>query len=252
MKRRKFIAAATAALLVSPRRSSAQGIMAADGAKTTLPLADPIVDTAGTWPSGPNDPRFANNAAVTGGLPGWSGPGTKVWQNLNVTDTSGNATFCCQNYQVLNCRIVTREGPRAHGSDVLIQDCYIGFGGQPGDHADGLQCYNPAGVNGNFTNIVVRRTRIEATNNTINSCIWCADHSGVDLTLDTVYLSAPDVAWGCLGLANTATDIGVRSLNFNNVLLTPNWHFPGLKGVVKVIQWNNVRGTNGKPVPNPA
>jgi hypothetical protein len=44
--------------------------------------------------------------------------------------------------------------------------------------------------------------------------------------------------------------MGVRSFNFNDVVLSPNYTFIGLQGTINVIQRNNVRDTNRNPIPS--
>lgn len=101
-----------------------------------------------------NDPRFTANT------PGDSGPfqsGALVNNDWNETPTYPNGDQCFtwngDGADVLDmslCRVDWREGPRVGAGTTPrarfnVDQCFINCVGMTGDHADGIQAYNPGG-----------------------------------------------------------------------------------------------------------
>lgn len=223
-------------------------------AATTEPPAttEPAPTTtapAGTWPSGWDDPRFAGN--VDSG-PRFNTSSTMVtWRDLSVNDQSGQPSFGYGNYTLLNSRMRTREGPRISGSNILIEDTYIEVAGVGSDHGDGIQAYaNTSGPNVNYRNVVLRRVNVVLTGGALNTGIFLADHSGVDLTMDTVRVDGDGAPNGALFFANVGTDLGCHSLTLRHVRVRPSVRFEGL-ATCNIIEWLDVAYTDGTPIPHP-
>jgi hypothetical protein len=176
-----------------------------------------------------------------------------TWQNLSVNDQSGQASFGYGNYTLKNSRIRSREGPRISGSNILIEDTYIEVAGVGDDHGDGIQAYaSTSGANSNFKNVVVRRTKVVLTGGALNAGIFLADRSGVDLTLQDVFVDGGPAPNGALFFANSAngSDKGCNSLRLNHVRVKPSVRFEGLSSC-NILEWTDVAYENGTPIPRP-
>ena len=231
--------------------ATAPTIVGASGSKGIKFSATATPVSSGTWPTGWDDPRFAGN--VTGSPQFNSSGNMVVWQNLTINDGSGQASFGYGNYSLLNTRIRSREGPRISGSNILIEDTYIEVAGVNDDHGDGIQAYHStSGANTNFKNVVVRRTKIVLTGGALNAGIFLADRSGVDLTLEDVYVDGGPAPNGALFFANSAdgTDRGCNSLTLRHVRVKPSVRFEGLD-TCNIIEWTDVAYENGTPIPSP-
>lgn len=223
----------------------------------TPPTPTPTPGTPTTWPSGWDDPRFTN---MTNSGPRFnSGSSVVTWQNLSVAnDNSGQVTFGYGNYNLLNSRMRTREGPRISGSNILIQDSYIEVASMDPDHGDGIQAYHcftgqANCTNTNFTNVVVRRTTVVLKGTSaLNAGIFLADHSGVDLTLDTVFVDGGAAPNGALFFANSGvnnSDKGCNSLTLRHVRVKPKVRFE--TNGCNILEWTDVAYENGTPIPRP-
>lgn len=216
---------------------------------TTTPAPTTTAPAVGTWPSGWDDPRFAGN--VDSGPRFNTGSTMVTWSNLTVNDQSGQPSFGYGNYTLLNSRMRTREGPRISGSNILIEDTYIEVAGVGSDHGDGIQAYaNTTGPNVNYRNVVLRRVNVVLTGGALNAGIFLADHSGVDLTMDTVHVDGDGAPNGALFFANVGTDLGCHSLTLRHVRVKPSVRFEGLE-TCQIIEWTDVAYDNGTPIPHP-
>jgi hypothetical protein len=209
------------------------------------------------WPTGWDDSRYAANASGAPALN--SGNQMVTWRDLTVIDMSGNPSFGYANYNLLNSRIRTREGPRVSGSNILIDGCYIEVVGVVGDHADGIQAYGGSSQ-ANMKSIVIRNTKVVLTGSGLNAGIFFADHSGAELTLENVYVDGRGSPNGAIWLANVVGDVGCRSLIARNVVVAADSSgtFSGryfrvgpTAGLCNIIEWTNVRRDDGTPIAKP-
>jgi PKD domain len=107
------------------------------------------------------------------------GSGTLTVEYSDFGPTSGcqdyDNSFTGSNYTVRNSRFNQNvsEGPRDSGSNIVIEDNFIGpMCSKPGDHADGVQGYYGG------TNVLIRHNTIdERTANDVTSPIFIADSS---------------------------------------------------------------------------
>jgi hypothetical protein len=107
------------------------------------------------------------------------GTGTLTVELSTFGPTSGcnndDNAFTGSNYTVRNSRFNSHlhEGPRDAGSNILIEENFIGpICSGPGDHADGIQGY------GGGTNVLVRHNTIDMrTAQDVTSAIFMADSS---------------------------------------------------------------------------
>ena len=208
----------------------------------------------GPWPSGWDDPRFASN--VASGVKRTSGTAPATWRNLTIVDTSGEPAVGWGNYQLIDSRIRSREGPRVGGDNILIDGCYIECTGVGPDHADGIQAYVGSGGQYTTKNIVIRNTKIVMTPGSNNAGIFFADGAGAELTLENVYVDGDGAPNGAIWLPNTASDLGCRSLIARNVVVTNTNGRQGLSldprpDRCDIIEWTNVRWADGTPIPRP-
>lgn len=207
------------------------------------PTPTPPPSTSGSWPSGWNDPIFANVKAGSVNSYGMSG----TTADLSITTTSGEPMVGCQNFTLRRFRGKGREGIRTCGSNVLVEDFYIEAIGSGSDHADGFQSYGPGS---HMQNIVLRRGNI-ITGGAANSGIFLADNGNVDLTLDHIRVDGTGAPNGAMFLANVPGDTGVHSLNFNDVVIIGGTRFQFTGTKPQIVQWVNVRDGNGKAIPQP-
>lgn len=207
------------------------------------PTPTPPPTTSGSWPSGWNDPIFAN--AKTGSVNSYGLSGTTT--DLSITTTSGEPMVGCQNFTLQRFRGRGREGIRTCGSNVLVEDFYIEAAGSGSDHADGFQSYSPGG---HMQNIVLRRGNI-IVSGAANSGIFLADNGNVDLTLDHIRVDGTGAPNGAMFLANVPGDTGVRSLSFNDVVIIGGYRFQFTGTKPTIVQWINVRDGNGVAIPKP-
>jgi hypothetical protein len=235
------------------------------GRAATLSVA--LAGTAGTWPEDEFDARFASNQVLAAGS-------IRVIDGTVVTNKTisgygtGDPTFGYGDYTIRDCCIKdVGEGPRISGPNITIDGCYIRLTNNvPNDHGDAIQAYNStSGSSADWGNIVIRNTKIVVNPGNINCGLFCADRPGVRIKLENVsFVIAPDCPHGAIYMPNTRDTVwglGVRSVDFNNVLVSGGQNSAtgvigigrgvgpdaGVSGVINptVLQWTNVRNTNG-------
>jgi hypothetical protein len=206
---------------------------------TTLPPT-----SGGTWPSGWNDPIFAN--VRSSGINSYNMSGTT--EDISIDTTSGEPMIGCANFTARRVRMRGREGIRLCApGNVLVEDFYIEAFGSGSDHADGVQSYGGSGM----ANVVLRRGNI-IVGGAANSGIFLADNSNVSLTLEHVRVDATTAPNGALFFANAPGDTGCHSLSLSDVLVNPSVRFVGIaNGGCTILKWENVRYFDGTPIPKP-
>jgi hypothetical protein len=207
----------------------------------TTPPPPPAPASSGTWPSGWNDPIFAN--VVSRGINSYGMSG--VNQDFSIVTTSGEPAVGCSDFTARRFRVQAREGIRLCGDNVLAEDFFLDISGSGADHADGVQAYGENGM----SNIVLRRGNI-IVRGAANTGVFLADNSSVDLTMEHVRVDGTGVPNGALFFANVPRDKGCNSLRFNDVVVIGGYRFEGLSSCT-VYEWTNVRDGNGNPIPNP-
>jgi cell division septation protein DedD len=216
---------------------------------TTTTTKPPVTTTTtkpptsiGTWPSGWNDPIFANVRSA--GINSYNMSGTT--QDISIETSSGEPMIGCSNFTLRRFRGKGREGIRLCGDNVLVEDFYIEAIGSGDDHADGVQAYGGSGM----SNVVLRRGNI-IVGGAANTGIFLADNASVDLTLEHVRVDA-NAPNGALFFANAPGDRGCNSLSLSDVLVNPSVRFVGIaNGGCTITKWENVRYFNGTPIPRP-
>src|SRR4051794_33626137 len=124
----------------------------------------------GTLPLSWNDPLFSNvktSSAVT-----LKNGGTL--SNASITDSRNIASVVGEGAFTLDTvRINSQEGIRIGGSgNIDIKNSYIETTGLAGDHADGIQAYDPGGTG----NVTITNSTIVSHNNNATSGMFVADY----------------------------------------------------------------------------
>ena len=230
------------------------------GLSSMVPIASTVAVRAApspveAWPSGWDDLRFAHN---TPSAPRFNASRQMVsWKDLTVIDTSGDPSFGYGNYNLINTRIRSREGPRISDSNILIDGCYIEVAGSGDDHADGIQGYGGRSQQ-NCKNIIIRNTKIVLAGDALNAGIFIADHCGAELTLENVYVDGGRSPNGAIWLPCSPGDIGCKSLIARHVrVASAGMYGPrGLRldpnpSLCNIIEWTDVCWSDGTPTRRP-
>jgi hypothetical protein len=231
------------------------------GLSSMVPLVSaaavvPAVPALGKWPSGWDDPQFVKNVP---GVPRFNtGSQVVTWKNMTVIDTSGNPSFGYLNYNLVNTRIRSREGPRVSGSDILIDGCYIEVAGMGDDHADGIQGYGGR-TQQNCKNVIIRNTKVVLKGTALNAGIFLADHCGAELALENVYVDGGSAPNGAIWLPCSPDDIGCKSLIARHVRVASAGMY-GARGfrlgpnpsLCNIIEWTDVCWADGTPIHRPS
>ncbi len=188
-----------------------------------------------TIPLSWNDPSFSgltnsNSTEVKNG-------GTL--SNYSSTDNGDIATVLLDGAATLNdVRVNSREGVRIGGSgDINISNSYIQTTGLSGDHADGIQAYDPGG----HGNITISNTTIVSGSDNATAGLWIADQYSATVTLNNVVFEG-----GPYGL-RIADDAGVDDyLSLNNVYFVGPFNYGAfllqeVNANIHITAWNNVR-----------
>lgn len=198
-----------------------------------------------------NDPMFSSVTDSTYG--GWpSGTGWTV-SNVSFTDSSGQspgdpAVGAMGSFTLDTVRIDAREGVRIGGSgDINISNSYIETTGLDGDHADGIQAYDPGGVG----NVTITNTAIVSHEQNANAGFWSADGYSGTFTFNNVMFEGGNV--GLRIAADTGDDyIALHDVYFVGPFEGAPFLFQEAGGNIHITQWDNVRSAtivNGQLVP---
>src|SRR6185437_13683127 len=130
--------------------------------------------------------------------------------NYSTTDTGDIASVLLDGSATLNnVRINSREGVRIGGSgDINISNSYIQTAGLAGDHADGIQAYDPGG----HGNVTITNTTIVSSDDNQTSGMFIADQYSGTFTFNNVVFEGGPYA------LRIADDAGVDDyVSLNNV-----------------------------------
>jgi hypothetical protein len=220
-------------------------------------------------PAIPTPPAAAIGApsAVSGPFPaGWSsfvGPMTEytsslhptqagqLIQRVSIVDSSGNPSVMSdQNgysgYTLDTFRIQTREGPRAAGAPITLNNGYIEVSPQPGagDHSDGVQFYGGNGA-------TITNTKILAGGGGATG-IFAADNSHGTITLDGDYFGALPGASAPGFLVRINTDGADRVIVRNTVFECGTAANADIAiDTNLIVEWTNVHCTDGRVINKP-
>src|ERR1700760_36710 len=188
-----------------------------------------------TIPLSWNDPLFngltnSNSTTVQNG-------GTL--SNYSTTDNGPIASVLLNGSATLNdVRINSREGIRIGGSgNININDSYIETNGLAGDHADGIQAYDPGG----HGNVTITNTSIVSHDANTTSGMFIADQYSGTFTFNNVVFEG-----GPYGL-RIADDAGVDDyVSLNNVYFVGPFEYGAfllqeVNANIHITAWNNVR-----------
>jgi hypothetical protein len=192
-----------------------------------------------------NDPAFAKvvtSKAITiesGGMR----------ENLSITENGPSASVQGGDFTLRNSRIRSAEAIRVWGGGtVTIDGVWAEAVGQPGDHADVLQCYAPH----SRSDITVRNTTFRAYNDYATAGYFSADYFEGTHTFENVLF------WGGPYGLRIHADGGDVSVSLKNVYFVgpfawgPFLLLNNYGTTTKILKWENVRWAtieNGQLVP---
>lgn len=192
--------------------------------------------SGGTIPLTFDDPIFANvtNFTVT-----TLTTGQNYTDKSSTTNDSIASLRCNGNNTITRVRIDSQEAVRIDGSGTFLFDsCYLEATGQPGDHADVIQCYSP----GDGGLVTVRNTCIVAHTQDATAGFFCADNWIGEFHFEnTVFSGGP---YGLKIHADVGGDqhVYLKDVYFVGPFGANGWGFVNYGGgVVIVEQWDNVR-----------
>lgn len=169
--------------------------------------------------------------------------------NYSSTDNGSIATVLLDGSATLNnVRINSDEGVRIGGSgNITINNAYIETTGLPGDHADGIQAYDPGGTG----NVTVTNTTIVTNPSYDNDGFFIADSYSGSFTFDNVVFEGGLYGLRIASDANAIT-VALKDVYFvgpftYGALLFQETHAP-----IHITEWDNVRYAtivNGQLVP---
>jgi hypothetical protein len=190
---------------------------------------------------------FANVTSVNGASVADGG----TLSNKSISGmSSGDASVGgLGSFTIDTVRIDSREGVRVGGSgDININNSYIETTGLAGDHADGIQAYDPGGKG----NITLTNSAIVSHNNAnATAGLWVADDYGGTVTLDNVMFEG-----GPYGLRIAADDqpisVALKDVYFVGPFGGGPLLFQQVNAPIHITEWDNVRSAtivNGQLVP---
>jgi hypothetical protein len=187
----------------------------------------------GTLPLSWNDPLFSNvktSSAVT-----LKNGGTL--SNASITDSGNIASVVGEGAFTLDTvRINSQEGIRIGGSgNIDIKNSYIETTGLAGDHADGIQAYDPGGTG----NVTITNSTIVSHNNNATSGMFVADYYSGTFKFDNVVFEGGPFG---LRIASDANDcyVAMKDVYFVGPFMYDPLLFQQVKSPIHITQWDNV------------
>ncbi|WP_143273012.1 hypothetical protein [Bradyrhizobium canariense] len=208
---------------------------------------------ASTPPLSFDDPRFAGNTSEPYTRYGKFFGNGEVVEHRSWDYNNDGSSVVCGDCTLKYSRIRSNEGFRCIGSSGLgginIDGVYIETKGLPGDHADGLQCYDPGKTN----TITVRNATFKTYNNTnATAGFFYADGLGGSVSFENVLF------WGGpYGLRMHPGGMDV-TVSLKDVYFVGPFLYGALLinnaggGTMMITKWENVRSAtivNGQLVP---
>lgn len=192
-----------------------------------------------------NDPLFSDNAS-SGSVTLKDG-GTL--SNKSITTTGDLASVVGSgSFTLDDVRINSGEGVRIGGSgDIVINNSYIETTGQSGDHADGIQAYDPGGTG----NVTITNSAIVSHNNNATAGMFIADSYSGTFTFNNVMFEGGPFG---LRIAADAKDIYVSltDVYFVGPFMYDALLFQEVNAHIHITHWENVRYAtivNGELIP---
>jgi Bacterial Ig-like domain/Bacterial Ig domain len=188
-----------------------------------------------TIPLSWNDPMFSS---VANSSNGWITTNGGTISNKSLTSTDGDAVAGGPGSFTLDTvRIEGREGVRIGGSgDIKINNSYIDTTGLAGDHADGIQVYDPGGTG----NVTITNTAIVSHNANATAGMFVADSYSGTFTFDNVMFEGGPYG---LRIASDANDISVSltDVYFVGPFEYQAFLFQETHAPIHITHWENVR-----------
>jgi hypothetical protein len=169
--------------------------------------------------------------------------------NKSITDSGDIASVLGYgSFTVDGVRINSTEGVRIGGSgDIVINNSYIETKGGSGDHADGIQAYDPGGTG----NVTITNTTIVSHNDNATAGMFIADDYNGTFTFNNVVFQG-----GPFGLRFAADDkdltVALKDVYFVGPFEYNPLLFEKVNADIHITQWDNVRYAtivNGELVP---
>jgi hypothetical protein len=169
--------------------------------------------------------------------------------NQSITDSGDLASVVGYgSFTVDGVRINSTEGVRIGGSgDIVINNSYIETKGGSGDHADGIQAYDPGGTG----NVTISNTTIASNNDNATAGMFIADDYNGTFTFNNVVFQG-----GPFGLRIAADDkdmsVALKDVYFVGPFEHDPIFFEKVNADIHITQWDNVRYAtieNGELVP---
>ena len=192
-----------------------------------------------------DDPTFngVTDLGVTEIPDGGSLSYASITEDGPIASVVGDGSFTLD-----HVRINSDEGVRVGGSGSMnISNSFIETTGLPGDHADGLQAYDPGGTG----DITITNTTIVSHDDDATGGVWIADSYSGSLTLNNVIFEGGPYG---LRVAADAQDIYVSLTNvyFVGPFAFAPFLFQNVGADVQITHWENVHYAtivNGQLVP---
>ena len=191
-----------------------------------------------TIPLSWNDPLFSgvtNSGSVTlrnGG----------TLSNTSITDSGLIASVVLDDGSTTldHVRINSEEGVRIGGSgNITISNSYIETTGLAGDHADGIQAYDPGGTG----NVTITNTTIVSHDSNATSGMFIADGYSGTFTFNNVVFEGGPYALRIAADAGAGHDdyVSLTNVYFVGPFEYGAFLFQEVNANIHITQWNNVR-----------
>jgi hypothetical protein len=188
----------------------------------------------GTPPLIWNDPLFSsvkNSGSVTL-QNGGTLSDVSITDSGNIASVVGNGGFTLD-----TVRINSQEGVRIGGSgNININNSYIETTGLAGDHADGIQAYDPGGTG----NVTITNSTVVSHNDNATSGMFIADSYSGSFAFDNVVFEGGPFG---LRIASDANDcyVAMKDVYFVGPFMYDPLLFQETHAPIHITEWDNVR-----------
>lgn len=195
------------------------------------------------WPSGWDDPVFANVVNEPDGLANLSAPPI-TWEDRSIEiPNAGVAGVGHTLFTARRVRVRSNEAFRCSQGPITLEWCYAEITPNPGDHSDGLQCFGDGG------DVTVRNSRFEFTTKPdgtdTTACYYASDNWTGIHTFEHCYFAGAN--HGIRIDANGGDGVHLTDVVFEKGSFGI---FPFLIDV-PILTWLNVRYHDGEVIPQP-